>query len=244
MTVVKNELRENILKAFKQNKSLNEISRKFKINKTTAFYWYRKLGKSKIKKVKINQNDVELVGEFIGIFAGDGNYYRDKNYKHNITIHITGKDKKYITHVKALMANLFSKEPHIFVRKKGNMTLIRITSKDVYLFLKNYLNWENKKSFSVCLKKGTQNYPIDFLKGFVRGLFDTDGMIKRSIPRFVFGTISSKLATNVENVLLMLDIRYTKNIVVDKRKNRKPMVLIEIFRRDANLFLKNINPIH
>lgn len=243
MTIVKDELKKNILDAFKQNKSLNKVSKQYKINKTTAFYWYKKLGKVKIIKVKINKKDEQLIGEFVGIFAGDGNYHRDNSYNHNITIHITGNDQKYINHVILVMTKLFSKKPHVY-RTKSNMVLVRITSKDVYLFLKTFLEWRGKKSHSVYLKNNIEDYSQEFLKSFLRGLFDTDGLIRRSIPRFVFGTVSRKLSNNVEKILATLNIRYTKNIIIDKRGGRKPLVLIEIFRRDANSFLENIQPIH
>jgi transposase-like protein len=55
MTIVNGELKENVLKHLKQNKSLNQISKEFNLNKTTIFYWYKKLGKSKTTKVSIKQ---------------------------------------------------------------------------------------------------------------------------------------------------------------------------------------------
>jgi intein/homing endonuclease len=245
VTIVAGGLKEKVLKRIKQGRSLNKISNEFGLNKTTVFYWYRKLGKSNAVKVKIQQNyDDELVGEFIGIFAGDGCYYVDKKYHHSVMVLINAKDKLYTAHVKSLISELFSKEPYVFIRKKGNVAMIRIDSKDIYLFIKSYLEWTGKKSHSVGLKKSPKDYTNDFLRGFVRGLFDTDGFIDRTVPRAVFGTVSKHLAKNMEEVLSLLGINYTKNVVIDKRGNRKPLIMIEIFRSQTNRLLKLINPVH
>jgi len=244
MRVVKDNLKKSVLKCLKQNKSLNQISRELNLNKTTVYYWYKKLGKSKITKINIKKDNENLIGEFIGIFAGDGNYYLDKDYHHSITIYIDSKDKKYISHVKQVILNLFSKNPNIINRKDDNTTYIRIRSKDAHLFIKNYLTWKNKKSSSICLRNDIKHYSNEFLKGFICGLFDTDGFIDKDTSRAVFGTISNSLVTNVEEVFSLFNIKYTKNVHIDKRGNRKPLSHINVSRKDIDKFFNLINPIH
>ena len=147
-------------------------------------------------------------------------------------------------HVRQLMLNLFSKNPSLFIRKKQNTAIVRMRSKDIYLFIKNYLIWNGKKYYSVHLKDKASKYSKKFLKGFVRGLFDTDGSMNRNLPRAVFGTVSKLLSNNVEEILSLLNINYTKNTVIDKRVNRKPLILIEIRRSNINKFFNTIKPAH
>lgn len=245
MTIIKGILKEKVLGHLKHNKSLNQISREFNLNKTTVYYWYKKLGKSKTVKVNIkNAGNNELTGEFMGVFAGDGDYYLSKAYHHNITISLDSRDRKYISHVKLLMLELFSKNPYVFTRRDQNESIVRMRSKDIRLLINNYLTWKGRKSHSICLKNDVKTHSKKFLKGFVRGLFDTDGFIDRSIPRVIFGTVSKLLSNNVEEILSLLKIGYTKNTVIDKRANRKPLLLIEISRRNMNEFFNDIKPFH
>jgi intein/homing endonuclease len=245
MTIIKGVLKEKVLECIKQNRSLNQISKELKLNKTTVYYWYRKLGKSKLIKINVkNVGNNELTGEFIGIFAGDGDYYLSKEYHHNITVSIDSRDKKYINHVKLLITELFSKKPYVFERKDQNESIVRMRSKDIYLIIRNYLIWNGRKSHSVHLKDGIKTYSNEFLKAFVRGLFDTDGFINRSKPRVVFGTVSKLLSNNVEEILSLMKISYIKNTIIDKRGNRKPLNLIEISRSHTDKFFELIKTIH
>jgi hypothetical protein len=237
-------LKEDVLKSLKQNKSLNKISKEFSLNKTTIFYWYKKLGKSKITKINIKHDSQDLIGEFIGIFAGDGSYNMDREYHHKVTIHLNSRDKKYIRHVKSVMRKLFSKNPHNLLSKKDNTTILKFNSKDVYLFVKDYLQWEGKKYHSVCLKHDLRKYSRKFLIGFLRGVFDTDGHINRKIPRANFATVSEALVKNVEEALTFSRLTYSSRRYVDKRGNRKPLFLIEIRRSDLNRFFELIKPVH
>jgi intein/homing endonuclease len=244
MRVIKDNLKKTVLKCLKQNKSLNQISRELNLNKTTVYYWYKKLGKSKITKINIDIGNNQLIGEFIGIFAGDGGYYLDRDYHHSISIYIDLKDKKYITHVRQLMLDLFSKNPSLFIRKNQNTAIVRMRSKDIYLFIKNYLIWNGKKYYSVHLKDKVSKHSKEFLKGFIRGVFDTDGFINRNMPRVVFGTVSKNLSNDVVETLALFKIRHTKNIIISKRKNRKPLILVEISRSNLNEFFDTFKLIH
>lgn len=245
MTIIKGILKEKVLLYLKQNKSLNQISKELNLNKTTVYYWYKNLGKSKVIKINVkNIGNNELTGEFMGIFAGDGDYYLSKAYHHNITLSFDSRDRKYINHVKLLMLELFSKNPYVFTRKDQNEAIVRMRSKDIYLLIKSYLTWNGRKSHSIRLKNDVKMHSKKFLKGFVRGLFDTDGFIDRNVPRVVFGTVSKLLSSNVEEILSLLKINYTKNTIIDKRTNRKPLNLIEISRKNMNEFFSTVKPFH
>jgi len=62
--------------------SLNKISQKLTLKKSTTYYWFRKFSKNKMHKVKINRFLDEEIGEIIGAFCGDGNFYKDKRYQY------------------------------------------------------------------------------------------------------------------------------------------------------------------
>ena len=191
--------------------------------------------------MKFNTNSDEKIGEFVGIFVGDGNYTRDRRYHHQIRVFCASKDTTYIKYVTSLFKFICNKKPNIYERKKYNETEVRIISKNLLLFLRKYLKWNKKKTETICLRKGVSFCNKKFLIGFLRGLLDTDGYIDKN--RLVFSTISNDLARNIENSLRKLSINYRKYKQIDKRGNRKPISRI-VVTNDFKKLVKTINPIH
>ena len=66
----------------KNNCSLNEISKELKKSKTTVYYWFLKFRGRKLKPLSIDRSDEFLIGQFVGAFAGDGNFFFDKKRYH------------------------------------------------------------------------------------------------------------------------------------------------------------------
>ncbi|MDE1861198.1 MAG: hypothetical protein KGH72_05805, partial [Candidatus Micrarchaeota archaeon] len=75
-----------------------------------------------MKELFINHSNPIDIGEFIGIFAEDGNYSVDKDYRHQIRIFLNAKDTRYIQHVTALMKRLFDRNPWVYTRPAYNVT--------------------------------------------------------------------------------------------------------------------------
>ena len=68
-----------------EGRSLNRISRQLSLNKSTVYYHYRKIFGKKTKDVNIAYVSDNKIGEFVGAFAGDGCYFKGKNYHYTIT---------------------------------------------------------------------------------------------------------------------------------------------------------------
>jgi len=223
--------------------SLNQLSNKLGLSKTTVYYWYKKSGKGKkMVKVSINETDQEKTGEFIGAFAGDGNYTKDGNYRHQISISLNSKDVEYILHLSELIKFIFGKEPWRYTRTEYHVTIIRIVSKDALNFIAKYLYWSDNKTRTVQLSKHVSP-STKFGIGFLRGLMDTDGYLGKNQKIAVFSTISEGLASNITDYLTKFDIQYKLYIQKDKRPNIKPVFRIRV-TRDFTKFIHLIRPYH
>jgi len=234
-TVIVQQIKDKV----RNGKSLNEISKELQITKTTVYYWYRKFSNKRIKRVKLNDNAKTLdIGEFIGIFAGDGSFYLDKNYRYDIRIHLDTKYKNYVNHVNKLIKHLFRKKPWIYDYKPNNVTIVRIISKDVLNFIKTYLTWETYKTGTIRLKDRI-NYNKEFYVGFLKGLIDTDGYIDKNT--ITFSTISYGLSSDIDFGLNKLKINHKIYLQNDKRPNIKPIYRVRI-SKDFNKLIYLIKP--
>jgi len=176
---------------------MREISRKENISVNTIKKYLKKNNieideKNIIYGLK-SKNDL-LIGLYCGIWAGDGTQYIDKGYRIKICCH--SKDKELIKFIQKIILELFNKKT--FVRyEERNRALIRFSSKYIYKFVYDYLDFSENKSLSVCLKSSNLNN-TEYSKGFLLGLMITDGYLKN---KFCYNTISEKLSQNLMNIL-------------------------------------------
>lgn len=77
----KNKIRE----LASEGKSVNQIKEELNLPKSTVYYHFRKeVGqKQKENALEIPVSE-EVKGEICGIFAGDGNFYREENQKYRV----------------------------------------------------------------------------------------------------------------------------------------------------------------
>ena len=124
----------------------------------------------KIKKVRVNQK----LAEFVGIIAGDG-HLCPVNYEISVAGH-PETEREYIQqYVKQLFEGLFGIKPKVEIR--SGAVRCRVYSKLIMKFLRD--------KFNLPLGRKTRKLTIPtiffnnkrLLKGFIRGLFDTDGSI-------------------------------------------------------------------
>ena len=194
----------------KHGESLNKISKRLGIKKTTVYYHFRKFKGKTIIKPKFNFNSDEELGEVIGIFAGDGSYYFDpKRYNYQIRIHFGIMNIRYMKYVKNILGRGFGKN---FNDKKDgpNKIILEICSKDIANFFFRYLNFESSdKSKTVCLKSSFLE-KRRFVIGFLRGLLDTDGTICicKTGMRIAFYTSSQQLSIQISKSLGHLNIQH------------------------------------
>lgn len=196
-----------IIKLLKKEKSLSFIAKEFNVGKNTIFYYRKKLLGLKIKKVIINLSNERLVGEFIGIFAGDGYFQKDvRSYSYKIKIFFNKNEKNLVDYYYDVIYSIFGKFPRKYF--SNSMITLELSSKQVIEFIKNYLRWDGKKSKTVFLVNPPESYSKNFIIGFIKGLIDSDGYVRKDRPEIYFGTVSQKLFQNFIQSLGILNIAY------------------------------------
>lgn len=219
--------------------SLNKISEELGIGKTTVYYYFRKIKGKTIKPISLNFNSLDEMGEILGIFAGDGHFQLDKNYTYTIRIYLGFDEMEYANDLVGLFSKCFGKKP--MMRREHSVIILTYTSKDIYKFLKEYLQWGSNKTYSIRLKN--LNHDKNFLLGFIRGLIDTDGGVYKPKHRVQYGTISLLLARQVSEILDGLNLKYNFYPCIDKRGgNRHTMYHIHLHGENARNLLKLIKP--
>ena len=227
--------KEDMLKLIKQGFSLNQISKKLALPKTTVYYHFRKIKGKTIKKAKITNNQ-EQIGELIGAFAGDGTFHKDKGGTYRITFSTYYKEEKYAARLKKILKDAYNCS--VFEYKYKPVIMTRIQQKLVIEHFLQFLKWtSHKKSKTVSLKLSIPQYSKAFLKGFIRGLIDTDGTVD-TYGRICCTTISKELMRNLFKAYCQFGFNPKRWIRTKNVKNFKYSVVIS--RREANKYLKII----
>lgn len=228
-----------IIKLINEGKSISRISKATHTAKSTIYYYYKKLKGKRYKPPKFSFSEEDL-GEFIGIFAGDGCFYYDKKeYKYTLTFSTGFSDKRYNECILNFFTRIFNKKPMVISRSKENVFIIKYYSKEIFKLIKTYLIWHGFKTYSVHLRSIT-DYPKDFYIGFLRGLFDTDGSFYKPKSRLSYGTVSKELALQVLSIIKSYG--FHPNYYVSKQKNRSKFHTIALHGDQSRNFIKLINP--
>jgi len=231
--------KDKIIKLASKGHSLNQISQLTNRPKSIIHYYSQELLVHKTTTPKFNFSDEEL-GEFMGIFAGDGGFYFDKKlYKYTIGIYTGFLDSDYKEKQINLFKKIFSKKPQCYTKNNDHVYVIRYYSKDIYNLIKKYLDWNGKKTYSIKLKDMLNN-PKEFNIGFLRGLFDTDGSYYRPKKRISYGTVSKELHSQTLSLLRSLGFEPKYHISNPKDKSRFYSVVLH--GEQSNKFIKLIKP--
>ncbi len=234
-----NEL-NNIKRLINQNYTLNQICKIQNKSKTTIYYHYNKIKGKITNQIQINNNNDILIGEFIGLYAGDGYYYKTKNYIHRIYL-CFNKEKESI-YVDDLIKNnlfiLFNKTPYKIVRE--NRLIIYYNSINIKKLIDTYLEWDTnqRKTYTIRLKKKINN--LEFNIGFLRGCLDSDGYVNQF--KIIFSSVSKILIQDIANILSNLEIKHSIYKYKEKRTNRKDIYHIYIKKSSQNKLINIINP--
>ncbi len=240
--LIKSDIKNKMVYLIKKGSSLNEISRNTRLSKTTIYYHYRKYYGKKIISPIIKRKDVESLGEFLGVVAGDGYANVTRGCHYLVRIFLNINEDKYADKLIIVLNGLFNKPPHKYIHRKGNCIHIRYMSKDIFNLVTEYLFWKSEghrsKSRSICLKKieNDDNFKI----GFLRGCIDTDGYINKN--KIQFATASKGLCSNIEKFLQDLNLEFSTHVYKDKRPNKSPMYHTRIKSIDRDKFLRKISP--
>lgn len=238
------KITQNEIALIKQGISINKIRALTGFNKSTIYYHYKRLFGKKIPQVDICfKSDTEL-GEFLGIFAGDGSFFKNpKTYHYTISIAIGHYEKGYIRHLKQKLPEWFNKKPYIFYQKhngKASCIIFIYRSKKIYDTIRNYLEWNGKKTYSIRLR-GLDLKKREFNRGFVRGLVDTDGNFYSPKRRLSISSVSEKLIDQIEEILIHNCSLFPKRFCY-KKKNRAMLYTVALNGENAKKFIEVIKP--
>jgi len=234
---MRNNPQKEIIELIKEGISLNKISKKLNIPKSSIYYYYKKIKGRKFPK-PIIPNDDKILGEFLGIFAGDGSFFYDKkryNYTISIGLHAID-DRAYGNYIKSLIEKNFNKKVREYT--KDNALTLVFYSKDIFKLIDKYLNLLPKKTYNIYIKKSFNSLSNDFLRLFVRGIVDTDGHHKKD-GRIVLCLVSKRMIQQVSSILKSLSINnkvYIKNKKLPKRKQYE----LTIPKREVEKYIKII----
>jgi len=232
-----NEQKISIRKMALDGYSIRKIKDELNKSKTTIYYHTRKILGRKIKQIKI-ENDLNAIGEFMGVFAGDGSFCKSKLYHYRIILFLSAKEENYMISLSNMLYSLFNKKPNVYFRKDHNYFEIIYNSKKLYNFIREFLVWDGKKVYSIRLKK--INHKREFLIGFLRGLLDSDGYSWKDHRRTNFSTVSIELAKQTSNTLSKFKIN--NKIITYKKENRKILYLVDVLGNNAVNLIRLIKP--
>jgi len=244
---MKTELQKEICEIYKSGDSIRTISRKYSIPKSTIYDNLNifDIVRKHAKIIDMKDRSQLAIGTLVGLWAGDGSRYIDKNGRFTVKIHLSKNDRNLIEFIKFLYGKLFGKEPKLYSsNRNGNSASLKIDSKFIYYFFDKYLSYDPKgrKVYTVKLKASIDRYPRGFLKGFLLGLVLSDGYLKDC---FCFATVSKGLAENIIEILNVFNYKIycylfnNRNVI----GNWKPLYNIKIERgkvTDIKTFLNDI----
>jgi hypothetical protein len=218
--------------------SLNDLVKITGKNKTTIYYYFRNIIGKTFHPIIVDESNEELIGEFIGLFAGDGCFYKEANGNYKIGLFFNKTEIRYVEELKIILQKIFRKSPRL--DKRDNRLILVYYSKNIYLLIKKYLDWNTtgRKTHSVHLKE--DKYSQEFKIGFLRGSLDSDGYF--SDKTIMFASSSKRLIENIKSFLTDLNIPYHYNEYVEKRSNRVNMHHVNIRRPDRERLIRLINP--
>lgn len=239
----------------RQNKTIGEIGRLLGIAEQTVFQRLKRFGIKSRPELKTNyllkkRTDIQIpqkytsaLAEFFGIMLGDG-----KLSKYQIVITFGSKELKYVNYVVGLIQKIFHARPKIGIRKTGY--------RDAYLGSIELSNWLSKQGLVYNKVLSQVDAPKwifnkrEFMRGFIRGFFDTDGSIYklRWGSQISFTNKSKPLLKSVRKMLVYLGYKPSKisgdKVYITKKdsvlrfnrevvpKNSKHKARLEVFLKD------------
>ena len=190
------EQTNKIMELYAEGNSIKKIAKITRHTKQTIRKYLDKKPVINIPIVVNDKND-ELVGEFLGLYAGDGSFFKDKNSHYAIRLHFCSEEYIFYNNLADnVLIPMFGKKPAF--QKYHNRMNLRYRSKNIYQFIKKHLSWEGtKKTYSVELLDTNQS--DEFKIGFIRGSVDSDGHF--SNKAISFASTSLGLMINVSMFL-------------------------------------------
>lgn len=223
-----------IVPLIRKGVSINKIKEKTGLAKSTIYYHYQKTLGRKIPLLAINFTSKNDLGEFLGVFAGDGYMNKRENYHYLTSICIGYYEKDYAEYLLRKCEFWFGKKPmvsHMLHKSKPTAVVLFYYSKAIHNLIKEYLTWSGVKTYSVRLKNFDPR-DRDFNIGFLRGLIDTDGSYFAPKRKVSFSSTSKALAMQAYQI-----IKYNLNLephwMEYKKENRALLYTITLHGRNT-----------
>lgn len=124
--------------------------------------------------------------------------------------------------------------------RRENRLILCYYSKNIHNFIHKYLTWDANKRKSHTIRLKNHNHSMRFKVGFLRGCLDSDGYL--SNQKINFATSSLKLAKDINDFLMHLNIKFSYSVYKEKRPNRVNMHHTDIGKNQRNQFLSIIEP--
>ncbi len=239
MVLIDKKLKMVIKEQIKLGKSLSEISRITSVKKTTIYYYMRKILGRKFFPIKLNLRSKELIGEIIGLFAGDGYYANYKKaWDRRIKIFFNATELGLADYYAGSFFRLTHKRPRPF--RSGSVIIIQMHSKALCDFILSYVSFSGKKSKTVQLKDKSLLKNRAFVKGFLRALVDSDGYIRKDRKEIYYGSISINLFLDFLKGLDLFHIAYKTYVQKSKYED---FYKVRLSGKDRDIFIKVVSPI-
>ena len=190
--------------------------------------------------IKIDRSNSEKIGEFMGLFAGDGYIFKSKHYSYRTYLFVNKKTEEKFAENLAnnLLLPLFGKRPTFL--NWNSCIALSYYSKSIHKFIEEFLKWDKskKKTYSVQLKH--INHSKEFKIGFIRGSLDSDGHF--SNKKVNLASVSYGLIKNISIFLNDLNINNSIRPYSDRRGNRATIYHIDLARTEHQKFIDLIKP--
>lgn len=164
----------------------------------------------KSERVALPKRPSKALAEVIGILAGDGYVgHLGKGEDHMISIAGNLNDELlYLEYVKNLFELLFNFKMKLILRKDINTAYLMKRSKGILSFL-HYIGYEKNGGIVKVPKWIWENE--DYIKYFIRGVFDTDGAIclKKNHGKYRFYPVVN--ITSKDGILIRVIANWVKH---------------------------------
>lgn len=185
--------------------SLNEISFRLQVPKSTIYYHTRLQFGRKQLPLSINSYPTRDLGELLGLFAADGCFYHDaRRYGYILLITLSRNQLSYARRMARITAKVLGRAPRIYSNRNA-LTLVT-RGKAILPFLRRYMAWEGRKTHTIRFKSGVFTLGKPFLQGIARGLVAGDGGVYGPKRRVAFGVVSKRLALQYRSILSLFGI--------------------------------------